>query len=173
MLKNTLLTIRHKADVDAVMLGIKNNQFNFEELMECFFSDDWVLCQKSAWPVGVIAEKNPDLLRPFLPRMLENLKQPVHDAVIRNTLRAWQMMDIPETIQGEVYQQCFEYLANPGMAIAIRVFAMSVCSNIAMIHPALSAELIPLIEDHFDHSSAGFRSRAMKELKRLRTQKQN
>ena len=139
-----------------------------QELMACFFSDDWVLCQKASWPVTMVADRAPELLEPYLSQMIKNLDRPLHDAVIRNTIRAWQIMDIPEEHEGEIYDRCFEYFADPQFPVAVRVFSMTVCGNIAMRHPSLAAEIIPIIEDNWDHATAAWRSRGKKELKRLR-----
>ena len=165
--KENILGIRHKKDADRIARMIFDQVNSIGELMDCFFSDDWVLCQRASWPIAVIADKQPWMLQPYIGQMIEKLNQPVHDAVIRNTVRAWAMMPIDPNFEGAVYERCFKYLANPKMPIAVRVFAMTVCTNIAERHPVLAAEVIPVIEDHFDHSSAGFRSRGMKELKRL------
>jgi len=78
------------------------------------------------------------------------------------------MLYIPEEYEGEVYDRCFIYLADPQYAIAIRVFSMTVCTNIAMRHHVLAHEIIPIIEDNWDHSTAAWRGRGKKELNRLR-----
>ena len=64
-----------------------------EELMELFFDEDLRTCQRAAWPVGLLADKNPKLIEPYIERMLANLDTPHHDAVIRNTLRTFQVTD--------------------------------------------------------------------------------
>jgi len=135
--------------------------------MSLFFSDDWVICQKASWPVTMIADKDPEILKPYIQQMINHLDRAQHDAVIRNTIRSWQAMKIPEEFEGPIYDKCFEYFADPQYAIAIRVFSMTVCSNIAMRHPSLAQEIIPIIEDHWDHGSAAWRSRGRQELKRL------
>lgn len=163
-----ILAVRTRAQATSIVKLILNHSHEIEELMECFFSEDWVLCQKSSWPLSLIAEKVPEMIAPYMPKLIENLKKPQHDAVIRNTIRAWQMMEIPEEYEGQVYDKCFEYFADPIYAIAIRVFAMTVCTNIAMKHHALAEEIIPVIEENWDHTSAAWRSRGKYELKRLR-----
>ena len=158
-----------KADAKAIARDVIQGKEDIDELMKHFFSDDWVICQKVAWPVGMIADFNPQLLVPYIGQMLENLERPVHDAVIRNTIRTWQFMDIPEEWEGPIYDKCFDYFANPKFPVAFRVFAMSVCTNIAMRHPSLAQEIIPIIEDNWDNVSAAWRARGKKELRRLRS----
>ncbi len=158
-----------KSDAKAIARDVIQGKVDIDELMGHFFSDDWVICQKVAWPVGMIADFNPQLLVPYIGQMLENLERPVHDAVIRNTIRTWQFMDIPEDWEGPIYDKCFDYFSNPKYPVAFRVFAMTVCTDIAMKHPSLAQEIIPIIEDNWDNVSAAWRARGKKELKRLRS----
>ena len=167
-LRDEILLIRSKKGASNLISKILNHQVELEALMACFFSDDWVLCQKASWPVTILADQRPELLEPYLERMLDNLSRPNHDAVVRNTIRTWEVMDIPEDLEGPIYDRCFEYFIDPGNAVAIRVFSMTVCTNIAMKHPSLAEEIIPVIEDNWDHATAAWRSRGRKELKRLR-----
>ena len=136
--------------------------------MSCFFSKEMRICQRASWPITFIAEKKPALLVPYLQRMIDHLDQPNHDAVIRNTVRSWQFMEIPEDYIGPIYEICFHYLIEPQYAIAIRVFSMTTCVNIATRFPELGPELTSVILNHIDHNSAAFRSRGSKELKRLK-----
>ncbi len=139
-----------------------------KELMELFFDEDLRMCQRAAWPVGLLADKNPKLIEPYIERMLDNLDTPHHDAVIRNTFRTFQVTDFPEDIEGIAFDKAFDFLLDINNAIAIRVFAMTVCGNIAMKYPELGHELIPVIEESLPHGSAGFRARGKSILKKLR-----
>jgi len=167
-LRSKILEVKRQSQASAIAQSIVNHQYEMSELMDCFFSDNWVLCQKTSWPITMVADRAPDMLIPYLPKMIKNLDRPHHDAVVRNTIRTWQVMNIPEDFEGEIYDRCFEYFADPQYAVAIRVFSMTVCGNIAMRHPSLAAEIIPIIEDNWDHSTAAWRGRGKKELKRLR-----
>ena len=141
---------------------------SINELMECFFDDDLRLCQRAAWPVGILGQQRPDIILPYLPEMLAFLDHPQHDAVIRNTVRTLQYIDIPENLVGEVYERCFQYLINPKYPAAIKAFSTTVLTNIAMDIPELKEELILAIEEQIPHGTSGFVNRAGKMLRRLR-----
>ena len=111
------------------------------ELMDCFFDEDLRICQRASWPMCKLGIRNPDMLVPYIEPMLANLDSPKHDAVVRNTLRVWAEMDIPETYEGEIYERCLEYISSPKYAVAIRAFAISVAAHIAMKYPELGQEL--------------------------------
>jgi hypothetical protein len=140
------------------------------ELMVCFFSDNWRLCQRGSWPVVFIAEKNPQLLAPYLERMILNLNNPVHNAVVRNTLRIMrELPTIPDDLLGLTADVCFRYVMSPSIAIAIRAFSMHVLAKICQKEPDLTAEVRILCEDWLQsETSAGIRSVAKEVLKKLK-----
>lgn len=146
---------------------ILQDESRIDELMHCFFSDHLRTCQHAAWPVGILAEKHPTILLPYLPRMVSNLDNPKHDAVVRNTLRTFQFIEIPEELQSEVYDRCLEYLSNPRYPIAFTAFAMTVCADIAIQYPELREEVIAAIDYRMPHGSPGIRGRGNKERRRL------
>lgn len=156
---------RKKADV--VVDIILNDPSRIDELMQCFFSTELRTCQYAAWPVGILAEKHPTILLPYLPSMISNLDDPKHNAVVRNTLRTFQFIEIPEELQSEVYDRCLAYLSNPKYPIAFTAFAMTVCANIAMLYPELKDEVIAAIDYRMPNGSAGIRARGMKERNRM------
>ena len=139
----------------------------FKELMILFFGKDNRLSQRASWAVGFCGLAHPELIYPHLKQMVANLDNPVHNAIKRNTVRILAELDIPDDLLGEIADVCFRLLDDPKEAIAIRVFSMSVCFNITKREPELANELKLIIEDHYPHGSAGFKSRARKILKDL------
>jgi hypothetical protein len=130
--------------------------------MDCFFSKEMRICQRAAIAVGDIGVQQPQLLLPYLPKMLKAIEKPFHDAIVRNVVRVWQEMDIPEKMQGPIFDRCFNYLNDPQIPVAIRAFSMKVCTNIALKYPDLKEELLLVIETHLPHGSSGFKSRGKK-----------
>lgn len=163
-----LLRAEHsKAQAEKIAHLVSDGTYSTDALMACFFSRDNLIAQRAAWSVSKLSDLNIALIWPYLERMVDNLQLPVHNAVRRNTIRIWQSIDIPEDLKGAIYGTCFEFLCSPSSPPAIRVFSMSVCTNIAMYHTHLAEELMMVIQDFSEASSAGFKSRARKEMKRL------
>jgi len=167
-LLDKILTIKNSSQARLLVDQIESGVYTIKDLMDIFFSDQWRVSQKASWPLTLLAYRQPELILPYINQMIAHLDNAKHDAIIRNTIRTWQLIDIPTEYEGVIYEKCFEYFADPSYAIAIRVFAMTVCSNIAMRHHSLAAEIIPIIEDSWDHTTAAWRSRGKKELKRLK-----
>lgn len=140
-----------------------------DELMKIFFSENTRTTQHAAYPLMFISDHNPQLFTPYLESMVDNMTDEKPDAVIRNSLRLFQHIDIPESIEGKMFDKCINYLESPRYPVGIRVFAMTILTNLCIKYPELEAEVLPLIEDILEISeSAGMHSRGKKMLRILR-----
>lgn len=147
---------------------IGNDPKRFKVLMDLFFDKDLRISQRASWPVSFCVDAHPDLIYPYVKDMIENLNNPLHNAVKRNTVRIMGEIDLSEEVIGQAADICFRFLDDPKEAIAVRVFSMTVCFNITKKEPELANELKLIIEDHYPHGSAGFKSRGKKILKELK-----
>lgn len=158
-----------RATAQTIADGIINGILSLDELIEIFYSQDMRSCQHSSWALELIARQSPSLLEPYMSRMIAELdNSKAIQGVYRNTMRVWQFMPISQDYEGEVLDKAFEYFSAPQMAVAIRVFAMTICTNLAERFPELAPEIITVIEDNWDHTTPAWRSRGKMELRRLR-----
>lgn len=159
-----ILSIRNsKKDIHLLVDYIIENPSSIERLMRCFFSKELRTCQYAAWPLGILGSRKPQMLYPYIEQMITHLKTPKHNAVIRNTLRTWQEMEIPEKYEGLIFEICFNYLVDPNYAIAIRAFSIAVASNIASKYPDLAQELKAELLNQLNYpQSAGIKYRLKK-----------
>lgn len=157
-----------KAQRDRIIKYVGSNQARFNRLISIFLAGPYRITQRAAWPLSYCVERHPELIRPHLRKILLNLGRPgITDAVKRNTVRLLQFIPIPKSLQGLAAQTCYRLFENQKEPIAVRVFAMTVLSNLASEQPELKRELRMMIEDQLPYASAGFRSRARKVLKQL------
>src|SRR5262245_1947159 len=71
-----------------------NNRF--KELIRCFLANEYRLAQRAAWSVSWAARKKPELIKPFIKDLVAQLcRTDVHDAVIRNSVRVLEEIEIP------------------------------------------------------------------------------
>ncbi|MDW3651544.1 MAG: hypothetical protein R8P61_30975 [Bacteroidia bacterium] len=166
-IRKALIQEHSKEQILRIVDYIGSDEDRVKELMEIFFSEDTRLVQRSAWVLTHLSTRRPYLLRPYLPQMVKNLDTPKHDAVLRNTLRYFDMINLPEDLMGEVADKCFHYLNSPEYPIAIRVFSMGTLYNISLKFPELQRELILVIKEHLPFGSAGFKSRAKRILRKI------
>ena len=141
---------------------------NFKELIDCFLSDNVRVAQRAAWSVSWAAQKRPELVQPYAGVLISQLKRTdVHNAVIRNSLRILEDLDIPEEFHGEVMDACFQFLQKRDTAIAIKAFALTVLFNLSKIYPDIKNELRVIIEENMDYETAAYKSRGRKILAKL------
>jgi len=162
-----LETSHNKENKDLILEIIEKDPSRIDELLELFFSKEKMICQRASWPIGYLGEKHPELLTPHFPAMFEAMDKPLHDAVVRNIVRTWKTMTIPEEYEGEVFERCFEYILSSKNAIAIRAFSVHTCTRIAHKYPELAEELIPVLEEVGPQGSSGFKNCCKNSLKQL------
>ena len=152
-----------KQNTLAIVEYIGDDPERFDELMSIFFEGVYRSTQRAAWPMSVCAEKHPELLAPYLTKLVDQLpRSDAHTAVKRNVVRLLQYVDIPKRLAGRVYSHCLDLIADPGETIAVRAFSMTVAAKIAKGEPALLDELRLVISQNMAGASAGIRSRARK-----------
>lgn len=141
---------------------------NFKALMQCFLSNDYRLAQRAAWSVSWAARKKPEMIKPHVKSLVEQLERKgVHPAVVRNSVRVLEMIDIPEALQGDVMNACFKFIESPQTPVAIKAFSLTTLFNLTKIYPEIKPELKLIIEDRMEHETAAFKSRGKKILKMI------
>lgn len=143
------------------------NRQRMAELMDIFFNGHFRMNQKASWPMNIVADRHPEMLKPYLKQLIDNLDNDLHDTVKRNTVRVLQFIYIPGELLGKTADKCFQYLASGDQPVAVKVFSMTVLYNICLREPGLKNELQLLIESQMDTGSAGFKSRGRKILAKL------
>ena len=167
-LESEILKEHSKRQVVKIAKWIGNNRRRFKQLMELFLNGKPVVTQRSAWAVGILGEKYPKLITPWLPAMLKKMQEPkVHCAVKRNVTRTLQFVDIPRRHLGKVVTICFNELADPKSPIAVKAFSMYTLAKIAKKEPAIVQELKVTIELMLPHASGGLLACSRKVLKQI------
>jgi hypothetical protein len=179
-LEAQILAEHSKAQTMRIVRWVGHDADRLEILMEIFLNDPpsnplpkgkayaYVFTQRSSWAIRYIGEKSPEILAPWLPRLVANLRQEdLHDAIKRNTLNVFEPLLFPPELDDDLADLCFGYLADPKEPIAIRCASMTVLEQICKRVPELKSELRLILEEHLEHGSAGFKSRAKKVLNRM------
>lgn len=160
-IRQALLDVHSKRQAMAIVDHIGGDRDRFGELMSLFFEGEYRLTQRAAWPISHCAERWPELVRPYLKRLIEQLPRgDVHDAVKRNIARLLQHVDIPPELRGKVYSYCVDLVDDVDEPVAVRAFALTVAAKIASDEPDLKKELGLIVEQHLNHTSAAFHKRA-------------
>lgn len=160
-----------KAQVKKIANYIGADEERFGILMTVFLKGLYINTQKAGWVLSECADKYPMLIIPYFRNFIQKLQEPfASDSVKRNIVRVWQYVDIPDEYIDDIYDICFGFL-NSNEAIAIKVFSMTVCYNIARKIPELKTELRLAIDDVLmknQNGSAAILSRGKKILADLK-----
>lgn len=162
---------RHTVAIkNRIIRYVGTDRKRFDELVKIFLGNSYRLTQWAGWPLSDIVKKHPGMIRPYLRTMLKSVDRPnMHEAVKRNVMRLMQFIDIPKSVAGLAFDKAFTLFSDISEPIAVRVFSMQVMADVAMKEPELKKEVIVAIEEHLPYGSAGYRSRAKRVLKTLKS----
>ena len=167
-IEKQLSTETSRRNWDKVIRYIGDNQVLFDQLFQVFLKGDTKTIIGASQVVGKIGEKKPHLIEPYLTHLVKYLQSNPRDAVKRNTMRVFQFVDIPEEIEGELFDLSLNYLKSIETAVAIKAFAMTALRKIAAKYPELAQEVIFQIEILVkEQVSSGLSSRGSLELVKL------
>jgi hypothetical protein len=141
---------------------------NFKELMQCFLDEDNRIAQRAAWSVSWAAKKKPAMIIPFIKTLVAQLnRKDVYPAIIRNSVRVLEAVEIPEALHGEVMNACFRFIEEPATPVAIKAFSLTTLFNLSKSYPEIQHEIKLIIEERWDTETAAFKSRGRKILAKL------
>ena len=160
-IREALRAEHSKRQTMAIVDHVGSDPKKFAELMSIFFEGEYRLTQRAAWPMNYCAERQPQLIYPYLPRLVAQLERDdVHDAVKRNALRVMQFVDMPSQLKAKTYSICLNLIADPMQPVAVKVFAVTVAAKIAKSSPDLLKELRLVVKETLPHSSVALHKRA-------------
>jgi hypothetical protein len=156
-----------KAQCDRIVKYVGDREDRFGELMELFFSGEYLITQRAAWPMSYCVRNHPMLVKPWFKKMLDLLEsENAHSAAKRNIVRLLQYAEIPKRFQGRLMNRCFRFIEDPGEAIAVKAFSLTVLENLSSAYPEILPEIKTIIAARWDRETPAFRSRAKKILKK-------
>lgn len=151
---------RPRVETRAIVEHIGGDPVRFAELMRVFELGDRRVQQYAAWPISLVAESHPELIKPYLGKLIGYLERgDVHNAVKRSVARLLQFVELPKRLRGRVFSNCLDLVLEPSEPIAVRCFALTAAARIAKDHPALMSELKLAAEMQNEHASAGMKVR--------------
>src|SRR5262252_9960169 len=160
-IRQALMAIRSKRQATAIVEFIGDDVRRFAELMKFLFAGERRLTQCAAGVMGYCVERRPELIRPYLPKLLDCLERDdMHNAVKRNIARLLQYVEIPRRLAGKVYSHCVDLVDDADEPVAVRAFALTVAARIAKSEPDLMNELRLVVRKHLPHTTAAFQKRA-------------
>ena len=104
-----------RKQTNTIVNFVGDDKKKMKALMSFFLDNkwEWRFNQWAAWPVGYIGRKYPKLIIPYFEDLIRVMDNPSHNAVLRNTIRILEDIEVPEKYEGEIYQRCFVFLNDP------------------------------------------------------------
>lgn len=153
---------------NAIVAYIGDNPKRFNELMAIFKTNNPLLIQRASWPLGFIADEQPQLILPHLGTLLQLLHLPLHDAYKRNVFRMLRIMpNIPLKHHGNIIEHCMKAITDHNQPGAIRAFAIHVMAILTLQYPDLAHEFKATLETFVHHPLPALRSSSKKALAQL------
>lgn len=167
-LREEILREHSKRQTDKIILYIGTSQEKFDKLVELFLKGEYRVTQRAGWPLSYIAIAHLHLIKKHLKKMLLNLERPnLHDAVVRNTFRLLQFVEIPKPLHALAIDTCFKFFNDRKQPVAIRAFSMTALANLCKKYPEMKNEVKTSIEESMPYATTGFLSRAKRMLKEI------
>ncbi|MDM8161623.1 hypothetical protein QUH73_17540 [Labilibaculum sp. K2S] len=165
-LKKLLDPFPVKEEARLVARSIAENPTYINELWDICISNEkhsW----RATWILDKIYDIAPDLVRLYLPQMIDLVPSLTNESKLRQYLKLISLEPLPSNISGDFINYCFDVLISSTSAIAIKVYAMQILYNFSLQEPDIQNELALVIEEQMENGSAGYCSRARRILKAI------
>ncbi|WP_025763441.1 hypothetical protein [Dyadobacter tibetensis] len=170
-IESTLLSQHQQSKPVAIAVAqyAVGDEAHFAELMSCFLSPDYRLCQRAAYSLGFACQFAPTLIIPYLSQMIKQLERSDNppSAIVRNTVKIFAEIDIPDHLHGSLMTHCFQYICSGEAPKAVKAYSLTILHKLSKLYPDIRSELELTIRERMDFESAAFRSRGKRILQWL------
>lgn len=112
------------------------------DALKMMFNPNPLKSMRASWLVLHISFVYPELVLPHLKQLIKFLNQTnLHTGAIRNTIRVFQELDLPEKYCGPIFDLCMGYAKNATLPLAVRAFSINTLGNICKKYPELKHEV--------------------------------
>ncbi len=150
----------NKTTINYLEQWVGNKPENMIQIVALVFGKDYRLAQNASPVMSYVADKHPELIIPYIPRMIDYLEITENTGVKRNILRTLQFTPIPPEKEGQLLDTCFKLIENKKATIAEQCYSMTIIFNIAQHEPEILNELKLIVVDLLENASPGFKVRA-------------
>jgi hypothetical protein len=166
-----ILTDSSRSLMEYTASAIGHDPVRFKEVMALAWAQEYPLCMRAARVADLCCERDPGLIRPYLPEMVRRLPE-INDMSVRriflHILVRHSWIDDEEAM-GRMVDCLFKWILDKNQAISVRAYSIYVLENVAKVEPELKGELAAVMQETLVlWDSPGLRSIARKLLKRLK-----
>lgn len=161
-LQRMIHSIMSIQEADWLASSAPDNPVLIRKLIEYSYSEDKKLSFRASWTLSKVFDKNPEMVIPHFPGLIESLNSLKNESTQRSFLRIISLSDLSRLSlkqHGILADHCFTALNSASSAIAIKAYAMEVIYRLALIYPELSNELAASIRMLSGEGSSGIIAR--------------
>ena len=166
-LKQLLEKEHSKKQKDIITSEILKNNIAISDLIQLVKSNKGIYAQRGAYVITGIQDTDINLLAPYTSDLWKCIHPESHPSIPRAVYRYLSAVETPKELDGEIFEQGTKAFVNKKTTIAVKAHIMKTITNLAIKYPELKDEVIFLINQQIKEGSAGYKSTAKKELKRL------
>jgi 8-oxo-dGTP diphosphatase len=169
-LRSMVSNIRGTKEADWLATYAIDNYAIINKIIEYSFSNDEKLAFHASWVLSKMCDTCPEIIYPYLPRIIEAFDSLDNESVCRSFLRSISLSDmqmVSNKHHGILADHCFKMLRSGFSAIAIKAYSMEIIYKLAQIYPELTNELSETIGMLQGEGSAGIVARGCIVLKKL------
>mgnify|MGYP002079095065 FL=1 len=148
--------------------AVATDQSVFGQLYQLTFNTNRRISWRSCWIIDTVSESSPELLKPYIPEIIDRLASEKNGSLKRHFTRIICRYELPDEKLGMLVNTAFNLLS-PNEDIAVRANAMQILYNISQSEPDLKQELSSVLETLLaEETSAAIASRGKRLLIKLR-----
>ncbi|NOR73522.1 MAG: hypothetical protein GQ525_00015 [Draconibacterium sp.] len=172
MIKQDLLELIDSwENLPLIIKKLEEHHQDFDTLMEIALYSNEPQSWRAAYIADKVHENYPNIVLPFINKIILQLKVEKHSGKKRHFLRQISLNPIPEPHFGFLVDYCLNALTSAKELPAVRVHAMQILYNISEKETDLKPEILAIIEHEMEyHSTAAILSRGSKLVNKLRKQ---
>jgi len=147
-----------------------DNPAIFRKLLEYSYSSDKRLAFHASWTLTKVCDRFPELIYPYLPKIIESFYKLDNESAQRSFLRIISLTDferLSDKQHGILAEQCFKALRSGFSAIAIKAYSMEILYKLVLKYPELLNEFSATVKMIEGEGSAGIMARGRIIMKKL------
>ncbi|WP_162126339.1 hypothetical protein [Flavobacterium phycosphaerae] len=127
---------------------------------------------KAIWIIEMLVEDHPEMLVPYLDRIIETIPKYKHESAIRGMSRVAYFLSISKVIsltenqKEKLIEICLDWLIG-NAKVAPKAYAMYTLCHYAQKEDWIKEELRNIINKDFHHQSAGYKAAAKEVLRKI------
>jgi len=127
---------------------LKNDPSQKVELFTIAVNEGEPLGWRAAWMIRHVAEPKDPLLQKFLPEVINGIGS-YDESKQREWLKIVVKMEVPEELQGELYDHCVNIWLDIGKHAALRISAFQWMVKLVEMYPELASEVKLLMTQEY------------------------